>query len=306
MLPILFRVPDWVPLLGGQPITSFGVMMFLAFVTAGLVHRHQMEEAGYDPEKTWDLVFVAVLGGILGAKGYYLILNWSDTLADPRGMLLSRGGLVWYGGFILATVLVVWQIRRLKLPLGTMADFTAPALALAYAVGRVGCFLVGDDYGRPTDSWVGIAFPEGAPPTRVDVLERSFGITVDPELVAKYGDVVPVHPTQLYEVGMSTLIFFFLWRIRRHDRTPGWLFMIWLALAGVERFIVEIFRAKDDRFLGIFTVAQLISVLLVAVGIWGVLRLGERIPAPAGGAPAPGSATGGPAARRRKGRRSGR
>lgn len=306
MLPILFRIPDWVPLMGGQPITSFGVMMFLSFLTAGFIHRHQMQEAGYDPDQTWDLLFMAVLGGILGAKGYYMILNWSDTMADPMGMLLSRGGLVWYGGFLLATVLVVWQIRRLKLPLGVMADFTAPALALAYAVGRMGCFLVGDDYGRPTDSWVGIAFPEGAPPTRVDVLERSFGITVDPALVEKYGDVVPVHPTQLYEVGMSTLIFFFLWRIRRHDRHPGWLFMIWLALAGVERFIVEIFRAKDDRFLGIFTVAQLISVLLVGVGIWGMVKLSGRVPAPAGGVPAGGGmVTGGPAARRRKGRRAG-
>lgn len=303
MLPNLFRIPDAVPLLGGQMITSFGVMMFAAFLTAGLIHRYQMKEAGFDPERTWDLLFVAVVGGILGAKGYYLILNWSDTVADPRGMILSRGGLVWYGGFLLATALVIWQVRRLKLPLGIMADFTAPALALAYAVGRMGCFLVGDDYGKPTDSWVGIAFPQGAPPTRVDILEREFGITVDPALVEKYGEYVPVHPTQLYEVAMSTLIFFFLWRIRRHDRQAGWLFMIWLALAGVQRFIVEIFRAKDDRFLGAFTVAQLISVLLVAVGIVGMMRLSQR--RPAGEAPVPDPVGGGRAARRRRERGGG-
>jgi phosphatidylglycerol:prolipoprotein diacylglycerol transferase len=87
---------------------------------------------------------------------------------------------------------------------------------------------------------------------------------------------VPVHPTQLYEVGMSTLIFFLLWRIRGRQWPAGQLFMIWLALAGIERFIVEFFRAKDDRFLAGFTVAQLISLLIVAVGVAGALRLGAQ------------------------------
>jgi len=298
LLPVLFRLPDWVPLMGGEAITSFGVMMFLSFLTAAYIHRYQMAEKGYDPDQTWDLLFMAVLGGIVGAKGYYLILNWGDFMANPRAMILSRGGLVWYGGFGLAAVLVVWQIRRMKLPLGEMADFTAPGLALAYAVGRMGCFLVGDDYGRPTDSWVGIRFPEGAPPTRVDILESQFGITVDPALVEKYGEVVPVHPTQLYEVGMSTLIFFFLWRIRKHDRRKGWLFMVWLGLAGLERFIVEFYRAKDDRFFGIITVAQVISLGLVAAGIVGMQLLGKREGEPATAA-AGGDARGG----RRGGRR---
>jgi len=84
--------------------------------------------------------------------------------------------------------------------------------------------------------------------------------------------VVPVHPTQLYEVGMSTLIFFVLWRIRGHSHSAGWLFMLWLAMAGLERFLVEFLRAKDDRFFGVLTLAQVISLAIVAVGIWGVLR----------------------------------
>jgi phosphatidylglycerol---prolipoprotein diacylglyceryl transferase len=194
-------------------------------------------------------------------------------MADPVGMILARGGLVWYGGFILATVLVVWEIRRQKLPLPKMADATAPALALAYAVGRVGCFMVGDDWGRPTDSWVGVAFPQGAPPTRVDIIERDFGIAVDPALIERYGQIVPVHPTQLYEVGMSTLIFFVLWKLRRQPRVAGWLFMLWLVLAGIERFVVEFFRAKDDRFLGPLTLAQVISVAILVVGVVGMARL---------------------------------
>jgi len=152
-----------------------------------------------------------------------------------------------------------------------MADVIAPALALAYAVGRMGCFLVGDDWGRPTDSWVGIAFPRGTPATRVDVIEN-LGISVDPALVEKYGQIVPVHPTQLYEVALSTLIFLFLWKIKG-TRPAGWLFMLWLSLAGFERFLVEFLRAKDDRFFGVLTLAQLISLAIVATGIVGMTRI---------------------------------
>lgn len=273
MYPILFRLPEWLPVLGGEAITSFGVMMLLAFLTAVFLHRAEMRRIGHDPEKSWDLLLAAVIGGILGAKIYYIFLNYPQLLENPRALIFSRGGLVWYGGFLGAAGLVIWQIHRMKLPLAQMADITAAPLAIAYAVGRVGCFLVGDDYGRPTDSWVGIEFPRGTPPTRVDALERSFGIQVDPELVEKYGQVVPVHPTQLYEIALSSLIFVFLWRIRRHDHGTGWLFMLWLVLAGAERFLVEFVRVKDDRFFAFLTLAQVISLALIAVGVAGMVRL---------------------------------
>jgi phosphatidylglycerol:prolipoprotein diacylglycerol transferase len=190
-------------------------------------------------------------------------------------LLLSRGGLVWYGGFLLATAFVIWEIKRQKLPLPKMADIIAPALALAYAVGRMGCFLVGDDWGRPTDSWLGIAFPRGTPATTVTNIEN-LGIAVDPALVEKYGQVLPVHPTQLYEIGLSTLIFFLLWKIRGDGRATGWIFMLWLALAGTERFMVEFLRAKDDRFFGILTLAQIISLAIVAAGLIGMTRVRNR------------------------------
>lgn len=272
MYPNLFTLPDWIPLLGGAPITSFGVMMLAAFLVGGYVLRAGMAREGMDPDHAWDLVFMAVIGGIVGAKLYYVFLNYPLLVERGWSFVFSRGGLVWYGGFILATVLVVWEIRRKGLPLGTMADLVAPALALAYAVGRVGCFLVGDDWGRPTDSWVGIRFPLGAPPTSVARIEQDFGITVDPALIEKYGQIVPVHPTQLYEVGMSTLIFFVLWRLKGHDHKAGWLFMLWLVLAGFERFIVEFFRAKDDRFFGVLTLAQIISLGIAVVGFVGMSR----------------------------------
>jgi phosphatidylglycerol:prolipoprotein diacylglycerol transferase len=283
--PNLFTIPQWVPLLGGTPITSFGVLMFAAFLVAAEVHRAEMRRAGEDPEKSWDLLFSAVIGGILGAKGYYLLLNWDRTLADPVGMVLSRGGLVWYGGFLLAALLVTLKIRRLGLDVRRQADMVAPALAISYAVGRIGCFLVGDDYGRPTGGRLGVRFPEGSPPSTVENLERQFGVSVDPALVERFGDVIPVHPTQLYEVAMSTLIFLVLWSLRKRPRRAGWLFGLWLVLAGLERLVVEVFRAKDDRFFGVFTLAQVISVGLVITGVVITLRLskpGEPDAAPAG------------------------
>ena len=104
------------------------------------------------------------------------------------------------------------------------------------------------------------------------------GSVVDPALIEQYGQIVPVHPTQLYEVAMSTLIFIVLWRLRRHAHAAGWLFMLWLALAGVERFLVEFLRAKDDRFFGVLTLAQVISLVIVALGILGVSKLARRGP----------------------------
>ena len=247
--------------------------MLMSFLTAGYVLKAEMVRMGHDAEKAWDLLFMAVVGGVVGARLYYVLLNYPRLLADPLRMIFSRGGMVWYGGFLLAAALVVWRIRQFKLPLGRIADAAAPALALAYGVGRIGCFLVGDDYGRPTNSWLGIAFPNGTPPSRADVISGQFGIAVDPAMIERYGQVLPVHPTQLYETGISTLIFVLLWSLRRHGHRAGWLFMAWLALAGAERFFVEIFRAKDDRFFGVLTLAQVISLVMVGVGVAWMGRL---------------------------------
>jgi phosphatidylglycerol:prolipoprotein diacylglycerol transferase len=277
MYPNLFRFPEGFPFVGGEYVTSFGVMMFLSFIVGGMVIRSELEREGHDGELAWDFVFWGVIGGIVGAKGYYVLLNADRLQAEGLSFVFSRGGMVWYGGFLLATALVVRAAMRSPVPLGKVADYVAPALAIGYAVGRMGCLLVGDDWGRPTDSWVGMAFPNGMPPTTVQNIE-AFGIAVDPALIETYGNVIPVHPTQIYEIVLSTLIFLFLWKIRRHDHVAGWLFMVWLSLAGAERFVVEVFRAKDDRFFGVLTLAQVISIGLIVVGTVWAARL-RRDPA---------------------------
>ncbi len=262
------------PVIGELTITSFGVMMALAFLSAYTVLRAELKRTGENPDLAADMLLGALVGGIVGAKLYYMALYWDRTAADPLGMLLSRGGLVWYGGFIGGSLGVIYAIRRRNVTIPFAGDAVAPGLALAYAVGRIGCFLVGDDYGRPTDSWVGIEFPNGIPPTTAGNLRR-FGADVPPEVPDT--ELLAVHPTQLYEAGLSLLIFFLLWRLRRTPHQTGWIFAVWMMLAGAERLVIELFRAKDDRFLGPFTLAQLISVGLIVLGVYLVrVRWADR------------------------------
>jgi phosphatidylglycerol:prolipoprotein diacylglycerol transferase len=262
MFPTLVKI-------GNFEITTFGLMMFLAFVVGGWVMAKQFKRYGLDPELASSLVVYGAIGGIVGAKVYYAILfrDWQ--------LLFERAGLVWYGGLIGGFLACSWFIWRNKVDYLTAADATAPALAIGYALGRVGCFLVGDDYGRPTDAWYGIAFPKGAPPTTAGILRREFGVAVDPS-IPDY-QVLRVHPTQLYEVGASLIMFAILMYVNRRPHRRGLAWGLFLVMLGIERFLVEMVRAKDDRFLGPFTVAQLISVLLVLAGIVLVARKDRKI-----------------------------
>jgi prolipoprotein diacylglyceryltransferase len=116
------------------------------------------------------------------------------------------------------------------------------------------------------------------------VLQDRFGIEVDPALVEQFGQVVPVHPTQLYEIAMVLVIFVILWRLRLRGHAPSWLFWLCLALLSTERFLVEIVRVKDDRFLGPLTIAQVIAVGLVLLGVWGMKQASSRAGASKGAA----------------------
>jgi phosphatidylglycerol:prolipoprotein diacylglycerol transferase len=211
-----------------------------------------------------DIVVASVIGGIIGAKLWYV------ALTGDLGTLFSRGGLVWYGGFLGGALAVVINRWRLRVPIRWTMHLTAPALAAAYALGRVGCFLVNDDYGRPTSLPWGIKFPEGLPRSTAGNLHTLFGVPIPAGTPP--GTVMAVHPTQLYETALMLGAFFVLWRLRRANHPIGWLFGLYLIFAGVERFLIEILRAKDDRFLGPFTLAQLTSVILVLIGVTLVTR----------------------------------
>lgn len=264
MYPTLLRV-------GSFEITTFGLMMFLAFVAGGWVLSRQFKRYGLSDDAASSLVMAAAIGGIVGAKVYYAILT-HDLHA-----LFTRAGLVWYGGLIGGFLACSIYLRLQRIDYFTAADAAAPALSIGYCLGRIGCFLVGDDYGRPTDSWVGIAFPKGSPPTTAEEL-RHFGVTVDPSIADE--TILKVHPTQLYESAAALIMFVILMVAARKAHPKGRVFGLFLILMGIERFLVEIVRAKDDRFLGPFTIAQLISVILVVAGIVLAARR-SRVIAPA-------------------------
>ena len=153
---------------GSFEITTFGLMMFLAFIVGGWVLTRQFRRYGLTDDLASSMVMFAAVGGIVGAKIYYAILfrDWH--------LLFDRAGLVWYGGLIGGFLGCWFLLWRKRVDFLTAADATVPSLAIGYALGRIGCFLVGDDYGAPTNGWWGIAFPKGSPPTTAYALRDFF------------------------------------------------------------------------------------------------------------------------------------
>jgi phosphatidylglycerol:prolipoprotein diacylglycerol transferase len=204
------------------------------------------------------VVIGALVGFLIGAKLYYAVVmgDWAAAF--------SRAGFVFWGGLIggIGTGLLVAHFRRAGV--WRIVDVAGIGIAAGYAVGRTGCWAVGDDYGRPWNSPFAVAFPRGAPPSTARNLEQQFGIDVPADVPPD--TVLAVHPTQLYETALGLVMFFILWRLRGHKHAEGWLFGLYLILAGAERFLVEFLRAKDDRILGPLTVAQAISIGLAIAG----------------------------------------
>lgn len=244
-------------------ITGYGLMVMMGFLVAGWVMQQDLRRRRLSDAFAADAVVAAVLGGIVGAKIYYALLN------QDVGLLFTRGGMVWYGGFLGGVAAVIYVGRRKRVPLRFTMDLAAPALAVGYAIGRVGCFLIEDDYGVPSSLPWAMRFPEGWPASTGQHF-TSLGIPL-PE-GTQPTDVLAVHPTQLYEVAAMLLVFWALWRLREHGRGTGWLFGLYLVLGGMERFAVEFIRAKDDRFFGSLTLAQVGSAALIVLGAYLLWR----------------------------------
>jgi phosphatidylglycerol:prolipoprotein diacylglycerol transferase len=250
----------------GLTVQTFGLMLGLGFVVAGLACSRHLRELGKPSDWGYEMIFAALVGGLIGARVWWIGENWSDAKDDLLGSLFSGTGLVWYGGaFGGAIAVMLWAWRRNFL-IPTMFDVAAVPLAAGYAIGRIGCQLSGDgDYGIPWDGPWAMGYPNGTVPT-----------------------TTPVHPTPVYETLAMLLVAWWLWR-HRYSWQPGTLFALYLVLAGLERFLVEFIRRNDDVVAGL-TQPQLISLaMMIAGGVWLALR---RAPAAASGGP-------GPAARRR-------
>jgi phosphatidylglycerol:prolipoprotein diacylglycerol transferase len=259
--------------LGPVTITGFGLAVVLGFLIGQFVGEREPARRGHPGEPVGDVVIGALIGFLIGAKVYYAILmrDWNA--------LFSRGGFVFWGGLVGGVVVGILAALARRGSVWRILDVAGIGIAAGYAVGRTGCWAVGDDYGRPWNSPLAVAFPQGAPPSTARNLAQQFGINVPPGVPPN--TVLAVHPTQLYEVVLGLVMFFILWRLRDHKHAEGWLFGLYLVLAGIERFFIEFVRAKDDRVLGPLTVAQGIAFVLAVLGV--AIMAWRRSPRP--GAP---------------------
>jgi phosphatidylglycerol---prolipoprotein diacylglyceryl transferase len=259
---------------GPLTITGFGLAVLAAFVVAQIVAQSELKRRGFDPEPVSDMIFAAVIGSLIGAKLYFVVLTGDiDTL-------FSRGGFVFWGGLIGGIIAVSALVIRRKLGFWRIADIAGLSIMPAYAVGRTGCWAVGDDYGRPWSGPLAVRFPEGAPPSTARNMQEMFGIPVPSDVPPD--TVLAVHPTQLYEVTIAFVLFLVLWRLRDHKHAEGWLLGVYAVMAGAERFAVEFFRAKDDRIFGMLTIAQVIALAFIAAGL-AVMAARRRVTAEARG-----------------------
>lgn len=231
--------------IGPLTLQTFGLMFALAFIGAGLVLARRMRELGRPVDWAYELVFAALIGGVVGARVDFVIQNWSEVSGDVLGNVFSGSGLVWYGGVVGGALgVAAWAAWRGMLNLGLL-DLCAVPLAVGYAIGRIGCQLSGDgDYGIEWDGPWAMAYPEGTVPTTEEV-----------------------HPTPVYETLAMGGVAVALWRVRDGCR-PGVLFALYLILAGIERFLVEFIRRNDSVLAGL-TLAQLLSLAMISAGtVW--------------------------------------
>jgi phosphatidylglycerol---prolipoprotein diacylglyceryl transferase len=229
----------------GLPIKTFGVMFALGFLVSGAVIGRRLKELRLPVDWAYEMVFAALAGGLVGSRLYFVVQNYDAVKGDLVGGLFGGSGLVWYGGAIGgAAGVLLWAWRRGMLRL-VLLDMCAPALAAGYAIGRIGCQLSGDgDYGKPSGVPWAMAYPHGTVPT-----------------------TVKVHPTPVYETLTMGLVAWALWRARDAFR-PGALFASYLALAGLERFLVEFLRRNADAAMGL-TGPQWESLAMIAAGgVW--------------------------------------
>ena len=238
MYPVLFRV-------GSFEVTSFGVLVAVAALVGIWLFSRELARSGL-PRDAVEAAMFGVIGGLVGAKLLWTVEFSGDQ--PVKDLLFSRGGFSWFGGLIGGVSTGLWILRRRRVPIVRALAAATPALAVGHAIGRVGCFLVGDDYGRPSNLPWAVAFPEGLPPT-----------------------TVPVHPTQIYEAIALVVIAAALMRWRRSGAPDIEVLGRYFVLAGSTRFAIEFIRVNAP-VLGPFTLAQSISFVLVAIGVVMIRR----------------------------------
>ena len=244
MHPILFRI-------GPLSIKSWGTMFVLGFLLALYLAMRRARKVGIAPENILNLSFLLLVAGLVGARILEILVNFAYYWRNPQEIFfISQGGLVFYGGFILALLVGIWYLRRKKLPVWKVLDIIAPFTILAYAVARWGCFLAGCCYGKPTSLPWGVTFRD--PLSLVPLEMRG----------------IPLHPTQIYHSLEGFLIFSILLIVYPRRRFDGEIFWLLVVLYSITRFLLEFLRGDVARgFIFVFSTSQFISLLMIPVAV---------------------------------------
>jgi phosphatidylglycerol:prolipoprotein diacylglycerol transferase len=313
MHQILFRIPEFLPWIGGSPIYGYGVMMVVGFFAAIALAKFLARRSNLDPELFANAALIALVTGVAGARLSHVIENWHDyTRADLsfgqnfwNAINIRSGGLTYYGGLLLATPSVLAYGIYKKIPLRLGMDIIAPCLMLGLGFGRIGCFLNGCCYGAeiPDGAHVpwAVAFPYRSDPYIEQARDGKIAIppqlmrdgvarsideiqsdrTLDPEQknqlisLARSQHALPVHPAQLYSTFTAWLIAAFLVAYLTLPHAPGRVFALMLIVEGISRFLLETVRSEPP-VLGNLSFSMVLSIPLVAVGIALWIILGSR------------------------------
>jgi len=243
--------------LGTFELRSYGIIVALSFLLGLWLSTREAKRNGLDPARVQDFALYALLGGIIGARLYFVVFsNPAYFLQKPWEIVA-----VWHGGISIVGALLggfltaLWYCRKKQLPFWRFADTLAPGVALGQAAGVIACLLNGDSYGKRADVAWAITY-------------------TDPRAMAPLN--VPLHPVEIYEMAAYLLVFLLVWQTRGKTKTPGFAFLTYLAGYGAARFAVEFFRGNPAIFAWGIPAAQVFGVALVLAAIAGFYLLGEE------------------------------
>ena len=254
MHPDLFHI-------GPVTVHSYGTLLMLGFLAGIWLAAREARRRGLPSELAIDLGLWTLVGGVILARAMFAALNWPDFASDPKRILYiwREGGLTFHGGLLGGVLAGALLARRRRISFWTLGDIAAPALALGYAIARIGCLLNGCCYGAPTSLPWGVRFP----------VFPDAGLSTQPS-----------HPTQIYASLGSLLILAILLKARHRLRAPGQGFCLYLALYSVLRAAIEVLRRDytATRFFDGITQAQGASGVIFLAALIGIFLLGRRTP----------------------------
>jgi phosphatidylglycerol:prolipoprotein diacylglycerol transferase len=253
--------------IGPFTVHSYGLMLGIAFIVASWILAKEFERKNVDPGLATEITLLAIIFGVAGSKLFHLLANSSEFMQDPIAAIFNPGGLTFHGGLLLAMLAIYIRMRQKKIPFLFVADSVAPALALAYGIGRIGCHLAGDgDYGLPTNLPWGCNYESGIVKPSYMFLGTDVAKAYPGGLVP---DSTPLHPTPIYEFLLMVILATILWNLRKKDWPIGKLFSFYLLGAGIERFCIEFIRLNPTLLFGL-SEAQLVASGMIFAGAFGV------------------------------------